>query len=262
MLESIYTRYEVELHYFSYDSEFLSSNFNSLEHLWCSYLLLALYCHNVRGMLLDFLFLTTQQGMSEYCTKYPDFILEKMLWLGWRSKSLLVWAFSYCFVTVENACVSWEKSRTTAQKLLKYFTLASKGSTWAIPCCSHVWGWCSKRVHNLEAWNIDIYCPAGNLSFLALQIFLVYTATIVRFFMLQLMSGIFHWSYLFSAHSEIFTRHTLPHLWIVDLLIQLACTKPDHTGPTGFTGNCARLYLCCYLLLLCYSLTLCGGNGW
>lgn len=121
-----YTRYEVELHYFSYDSEFLSSNFNSLEHLWCSYLLLALHCHNIWGMLLDFLFLTTQQGMSEYCTKYPDFILEKMLCLGWRSKSLLVWAFSYCFVTVENACVSWEKSRTTAQKLLKYLFLLLK----------------------------------------------------------------------------------------------------------------------------------------
>lgn len=47
--------------------------------------------------------------------------------------------------------------------VLKCFTLSSEGSPWAIPRCSHVWGWWFERVHYLEAWDIGIYCSTGKM---------------------------------------------------------------------------------------------------
>ena len=133
--------------------------------------------------------------------------------------------------------VSVEKTVSVTRymkKCLKYFLFWLEGSPWAIPCRSYVWGWWFERVHNLETRDTSIYCSAGKMVFLVLP-----------FCFISFFEDSFSCSWYpayslnlpISAHSEVFTRHALSRLRIMDLLVQLACTKADHTGSAGFSSN-------------------------
>ena len=140
------------------------------------------------------------------------------------------------------------------KKCLKYFLFWLEGSPWAIPCRSYVWGWWFERVHNLETRDTSIYCSAGKMVFLVLP-----------FCFISFFEDSFSYSWYpayslnlpVSAHSEVFTRHALSRLRIMDLLVQLACTKADHTGSAGFSSNNTWNFyvVCCYILLAVYCCT-------
>jgi hypothetical protein len=146
----------------------------------------------------------------------------------------------------------WEKRASVTRymkKYLKYFLFWLEGSPWAIPCCSYVRGWWSERVHNLETRDISIYCSAGK------TVLLVLPFCFIPFLECSFCCSWYpaYSSHLpISAHSEVFTGHALSRLRIMDFLVQLACTKADHTGSTGFSGNNTRISLL-YVVTLCWQ---------